>query len=77
MGNKNSSTHLTNHQNNRYVHHKQKSSYYITNNDDINYNFDTSSYRSSNSKKHGPSPRFRRRHTRQVHLDKKIKKPQV
>ncbi len=57
--------------------YQQKSNYYITNNDDSNYNFDTSSYRNSNSKKHGPSPRFRRRHTRQVHLDKKIKKPQV
>jgi hypothetical protein len=76
MGNKNSSSHLTNHQNNRFIH-QQKSNNYITNNDDIDYNFDISSYRSSNSKKHGPSPRFRRRHTRQIHLDKKIKKPQV
>ncbi len=69
MGNKNSSTHLTNHQ--------RKSNYYITNNDDNNYTIDTSLYRTTNSKKHGPSPRFRRRHARQVHLDKKLKRPQV
>jgi hypothetical protein len=76
MGNKTSSSHLTNHQNNRSIH-QQKSNYYITNNDDINNNFDTSFYRNSNSKKHGPSPRFRRRHPRQAHLDKKTKRPQV
>lgn len=72
MGNKNSSSHLTS----RSIH-QQKSNHYITNNDDSNYNNDTSSYRTSNGKKHGQSPRFRRRHTRQVHLDKKTKKPQV
>jgi hypothetical protein len=70
MGNKNSSTHLTNHQ--------RKSNYYITNNDEIHYTIDTSSYQTNNNnKKHGPSPRFRRRHARQVHLDKKLKRPQV
>ncbi|CAF1085508.1 unnamed protein product [Rotaria sordida] len=77
MGNKNSSSHLTNHQSKRSFHH-QKSNHYITNNDHIYSKFDTSSsYQSSNSKKHGPSPRFRRRHARQVHLDKKSKKAQT
>ena len=63
MGNKNSSTHLTNH---------HKSNYYLTNHDKFNYHIDTSSYRNSTNKKHGPSPRFRRRHP-----NKKIKRPQV
>ena len=76
MGNKTSSSHLINHQTNRSIH-QQKSNHYITNNDDINNSLDTSSYRSSNSKKYGPSPRFRRRHTRQIQLDKKTKKAQV
>ncbi|CAF1099166.1 unnamed protein product [Adineta steineri] len=76
MGNKNSSSHLINHHNYRYIH-QQKSNNYVINNDDINNNFETSSDRNSNSKKHGPSPRFRRRHTRQGHLDKKTKRPQT
>ncbi|CAF4123245.1 unnamed protein product [Rotaria sp. Silwood2] len=65
MGNKNSSSHLTNNQSKRSFH-QQKSNYYITNNDHIYSKFDTSSYKSSNTKKHGPSPRFRRRHARQT-----------
>ena len=75
MGNKNSSSHLTNHRST----HQQKSANYITNDDDddSNNNIPTSSDRNLNSKKHGPSPRFRRRHARQVHLDKKTKRPQV
>jgi hypothetical protein len=78
MGNKTSSSHLINHQTNRSIH-QQKSNHYITNNDDINNSFDTSLYRSSSSssKKYGPSPRSRRRHTRQTQLDKKTKKAQV
>lgn len=76
MGNKNSSSHFTNHQNNLFTH-PRKSNYYITKNDDINAKFDASHHQSSNTKKHGPSPRFRRRHGRQVHLDKKTKKSQV
>jgi hypothetical protein len=78
MGNKNTSSHLTKtlspngHDNNRFIQQ-----HYITNNDDTDNSFETSSYQSNNSKKYGPSPRFRRRHTRQIHLDKKGKKPQV
>ncbi|CAF0761533.1 unnamed protein product [Adineta ricciae] len=77
MGNKNSSSHLTNHRST----HQQKSANYITNDDvdddDSNNNIPASSDRNLNSKKHGPSPRFRRRHARQVHLDKKTKRPQT
>ena len=78
MGNKNTSPHLTKtlsingHDNHRFIQQQ-----HITNNDDTDNSFETSSYQSSNGKKNGPSPRFRRRHTRQIHVDKKGKKPQV
>lgn len=65
MGNKNSSTHLTNQQ-------------YKSNNHSLHSSIENSSlYRTNNWKKYGLSPRFRRRHPRQVHHDKKGKKPQV
>jgi hypothetical protein len=78
MGNKNTSPHLTKsvsineHENNRFLQQ-----HHLTNNDDTDNSFETSSYQSSNGKKYGPSPRFRRRHTKQTNLDKKGKKPQV
>ncbi|CAF5092432.1 unnamed protein product, partial [Rotaria magnacalcarata] len=73
MGNKNSSSHFKNHQSKSFTH-QRKSNNYITDNDHTNAKFDTTSLHQS--KKNGPSPRFRRRHARQVHLDKKTKKLQ-
>jgi len=78
MGNKNTSPHLTKtlslngHENNRFIQQHN-----ITNNDDTDNSFETSSCQSSNGKKYGPSPRFRRRNTKQIHRDKKGKRPQV
>ncbi|CAF1344937.1 unnamed protein product [Rotaria magnacalcarata] len=74
MGNKNSSSHFKNHQSKSFTH-QRKSNNYITDNDHTNAKFDTTSLHQS--KKNGPSPRFRRRHARQVHLDKKTKKLQT
>ncbi|CAF4679105.1 unnamed protein product [Rotaria socialis] len=74
MGNKNSSSHLKNHRNKSFTY-QRKSNNYITDNDHTNAKFDTTSLHQG--KKNGPSPRFRRRHTRQVHLDKKTKKLQT
>ncbi len=57
MGNKNTSPHLTKtislngHDNNRFIHQH----------DDSNNSFESSPY---NGKKYGPSPRFRRRHSK-------------
>ncbi|CAF3816104.1 unnamed protein product [Rotaria sp. Silwood1] len=80
MGNKNTSPHLTKtlsiNEHHEKNHFNQK--YNITNNEDIDSNFDNSSYQSYNGKKkYGPSPRFRRRHTKQIRHDKKGKKIQV
>ena len=74
MGNKNTSPHLTKtlsingHDPSRSLH-----SY-----DDTDNHFETSSYQSSNGKKHGPSPRFRRRqHPKPIPPDRKGRKSQV
>ncbi|CAF3276263.1 unnamed protein product, partial [Rotaria sp. Silwood2] len=78
MGNKNTSAHLTKtlsineHEKNRFIQQHN-----LKNNEDIDSCLDNSSYKSYNGKKHGPSPRFRRHHTKQIHLDKKGKKNQV
>jgi len=79
MGNKNTSPHLTKtlsingHENSRFTQQHN-----VTINDDTDNSYETSSCQSSNGKKYGPSPRFRRRRdTRQTHVDKKGKKPQV
>lgn len=59
MGNKNTSPHLTKsngHDNYRLIQQQN-----FNNTDDI----ETASYRNSNGKKHGPSPRFRRRQSKQ------------
>jgi len=75
MGNKSTSPHLTKpistngHENNQF-----NQQYNLSNNDDTDNNLETSSYQSNNGKKYGPSPRFRRRHTKQINLDKKGKK---
>jgi hypothetical protein len=61
MGNKNTSPHLTKingHDINRFTHNS-------SNNDDTDNSCETSSYQSSNGKKYGPSPRFRRRQNKQ------------
>ncbi|CAF1388363.1 unnamed protein product [Adineta steineri] len=78
MGNKNTSPHLTKtlsingHENHRFIQQHN-----VTNSDDTDNSFETSSYQSSNGKKYGPSPRFRRRRdNRHTHSDKKGKKPQ-
>ncbi|CAF0923797.1 unnamed protein product [Adineta ricciae] len=78
MGNKNTSPHLINSLSiNGYDNHRSFQQHNLTNNDDTDNSCETSSYQSSNGKKHGPSPRFRRRRdTRQSPLDKKGKKLQ-
>ena len=50
----------------------------LINNDDHDNSFEDSSYQNNNGrKKHGSSPRFRRRHSRPIQFDKKGKKVQV
>lgn len=79
MGNKNTSPHLINSLSiNGYDNHRSFQQHNLTNNDDTDNSCETSSYQSSNGKKHGPSPRFRRRRdTRQSPADKKGKRLQV
>jgi hypothetical protein len=63
MGNKNTSPHLTKtngHETNRF---SQQSN--LSTNDDTDNSCETSSYQSSTGKKYGPSPRFRRRQSKQ------------
>lgn len=83
MGNKNTSAHLNralsgnddddDDDHHRYIHqHDQLASH-----DDIDDPFDIAAYQTQAGKKYGPSPRLRRRQTRQVHADKKGRKPQV
>ncbi len=82
MGNKHTSPHLTKtislngHENHRFPSPQQQQ-HSLTHNDDTDNSFETSSYQSSNGKKYGPSPRFRRRHSKQIQLEKKGKKAQV
>lgn len=66
MGNKNTSPHVirsNGHDNYRLIQQQQQQN--LTNHDDIDGNAETASYRNSNGKKHGPSPRFRRRQSKQ------------
>jgi hypothetical protein len=60
MGNKNTSPHLTKTLSlNEHDNHR-----FIQQHDDPDNSFETSSYQSNNGKKYGPSPRFRRRHSK-------------
>lgn len=69
MGNNHSSKHLAT--------RRTKSNYYLTNHDEIHAQTNQSSYRTNRRKKHGPSPRIRRRHTPKIQSEKKSKRPQV
>jgi hypothetical protein len=80
MGNKNTSVHLTKslsthgQEHQRYIQHQHD----MIVHDHSDASLDTSSsYQSATNKKHGPSPRCRRRPTRQVQIDRKAKKSQV
>ena len=76
MGNKHPSAHLTDKtfSNDTDDHHRDNQQHDISNSDG---SFETSSFQSNTSRKYGPSPRSRRRHSRQVQLEKKTKKSQV
>ena len=63
MGNKNTSSHVS--KSNGHDYSRYLSQQNSINHEDIENNFQTASYGNSNGKKHGPSPRFRRRQSKQ------------